>query len=298
MHKHFQIKGLKRVSIIGVGLLGGSIGLALRAAGFTGTRVGIGRRASSLKKALACGAVDEVTQDLSAGCNGAQLVVICTPISQLPHIFGLLADALDMEAYVTDVASAKAEVVRLAHRSLPKKVQFVGSHPMAGSEKTGVEFSRADLFDRALCLVTPTPKTSRTTTQWVRTFWQTLGARTLLLTPERHDELLARISHLPHAVAAALVGVSRWQSAIDFAGPGFADTTRIASGEPAMWTDIFRANRRATIKAVDQLIDELSRFRGHLKNDDVDQLMKWLASSKKTRDQWVAQRYKKQVLPP
>src|SRR5688572_9280598 len=180
---------------------------------------------------------------MAAGCAGAHLVIACTPISQFPHIFGLLADTLDEEAYVTDVASAKSEIVRLAQKTLPNKVRFVGSHPMAGSEKTGVEYARADLFDRALCLVTPTPKTSRTTTQWVRTFWQTLGARTLLLTPERHDELLARISHLPHAVAAALVGVSRWKSAIDFAGPGFADTTRIASGDAAMWTDIFRANR-------------------------------------------------------
>jgi len=280
-----------------VGLLGGSIGLALRAAGFTGRLVGIGRRMSSLKKALAVDAVDEVTRDVGA-VAGAQLVILCTPISQFGPLLERMAPALKPGTYVTDVASAKVEVVRLAGRMLPRDVHFIGSHPMAGSEKAGVEFARADLFQRALCLVTPTARTSAGTVRWVRSFWEVLGGRTVVLSPQRHDELLARVSHLPHAVAAALVALAERKSAIDLAGPGFADTTRIASGEPGMWVDIFGANRKAMLRATDELIDELKRFRGYLNRKDMHALLKWLNARKRTRDRWVAQRYRKQVLPP
>jgi len=298
VRKNFEINSLDRVSIIGVGLLGGSIGLALRAAGFTGTRVGVGRRASSLRKALACEAVDEVTRDVAAGVARAQLVVLCTPIGRFEGLLRGMAHALMPGTYVTDVASTKVKVVRLAGRLLPGTVRFVGSHPMAGSEKTGVEFARADLFERSLCLVAPGPKTPPAAVRWIRGFWEVIGGRTLTLTPREHDDLLARVSHLPHAAAAALVNLSVRESAIELAGPGFADTTRIASGSPAMWTDIFRTNRRAVIKAVDRLINELSTFRRRLDRDDADAILKWLTASKEARDRWISRRYKSKVLPP
>jgi len=297
VHKSFEIKHLDRIVIVGVGLLGGSIGLALRAGGFSGTRVGIGRRASSLRKALACEAVDEVTRHVAAGVDGAQLVVLCTPIGRFESLLGPMGGALAPGAYVTDVASTKAEVVRLAGRLLPRSVRFVGSHPMAGSEKTGVEFARADLFERCLCLVTPTGATSRGTVRWIRGFWESLGGRTMVLAPRRHDELLARVSHLPHAVAAALVSLAARNSAIDLAGPGFADATRIASGDPAMWTDIFHTNRRAMIRVVDQLIAELTRLRHRIDRDDTRAILDWLESGKETRDRWISQHYRR-VMPP
>ena len=254
---------------------------------------------SSLRKALACDAVDEVTRDVAAGVSAAQLVVLCTPIRRFEALLGGMAGSLSAGTYVTDVASTKAEVVRIAGRSLPRSVRFVGSHPMAGSEKTGVEFARADLFEGALCLVTPLPKTPTATVRWVRKFWESLGGYTQSIAPRRHDEMLARVSHLPHAVASALVSLSVRDSAIELAGPGFADTTRIASGDPAMWTDILRTNRPAMIRAVDQLIRELSTLRRRLDRDDADAICRWLAASKQSRDRWILRRYKrKKVLPP
>lgn len=298
MRKGFDIKGLERVSIVGVGLLGGSIGLALRAAGFAGTRVGVGRRESSLSKALACDAVDETTRDVAEGVAGANLVIVCTPIGRFEPLLRAMAKALDDGAFVTDVASTKSVVTRLGRRILPKRVRFVGSHPMAGSEKTGVEFARADLFERALCLVTPQPSTPAADVRWVRKFWETLGGHTRVVSPREHDALLARVSHLPHAVATALVKIAMRESAIDLAGPGFADTTRIASGDPGLWTDIFETNRAAMIKTVDQLIRELTRFRAHLDADDTDAIHAWLTDSKQARDRWIDRRYRKKVLPP
>ena len=272
--------------------------MALRAAGFTGTRVGVGRRVSSLRKALACEAVDVVTRDVAAGVAGARLVVLCTPIRRFEALLGAMAEGLTPGTYVTDVASTKTEPVRLARRLLPASVRFVGSHPMAGSEKTGVEFARADLFQNALCLLTPEPKTPVATVRWFRRFWEALGCYTQVVSPSRHDELLACVSHLPHAVATALVGLAVRRSAIELAGPGFADTTRIASGDPAMWTDIFRTNHRAMIKAVDQLIRELGTLRRRLDRDDADGILRWLTSGKQARDEWVSRLDRKRKVSP
>jgi len=293
VHKISNINSLDRIAIVGVGLLGGSIGLALQAHGFTGTRVGIGRRRSSLDKAIEFDAVDEVTCDVAAGVSGVQLVVLCTPIGHFEPLLRELASSLPAGACVTDVGSTKGEVARLAERVLPRRVRFVGSHPMAGSEKTGVEYARADLFDEALCLVTPTRRTAPATTEFMCGFWQLIGGRSMVLSPSRHDLLLARVSHLPHAVAAALVQLAMAQDAINVAGPGFADTTRIAGGDAAMWTDIFRSNRSAVIKAVDLLVAELQRFRGLLDKDDPKAINRWLARSRDAREAWIGRRYKK-----
>jgi len=292
-----DINKLDRIAIVGVGLLGGSIGLALQASGFRGVRVGIGRRASSLARALACEAVDEVTLDPAAGVADVQLVVLCTPIGRFESLLRQIAPGLAPGAYVTDVASTKAEVVRLSQQILSRSVRFVGSHPMAGSEKTGVEFARADLFEDALCMVTPTPATPAATVRNVRRVWEVLGCQTQTLSPQRHDKLLARVSHLPHAVATALVRLAQGEQAIDLAGPGFADTTRIASGDPGLWTDIFRTNSKAMIQAVDAFIAELSRFRGHLDSGNDKAVQDWLTHTKTARDQWIDRRYKKKGQP-
>jgi prephenate dehydrogenase len=293
-----KMSDLERIAIVGVGLLGGSIGHAARAVGFAGARVGIGRRASSLEAALACEAVDEISLDVAEGVRKADLVVLCTPIAQAEALFRRMAPTLAPGTYVTDVGSTKAKVVRMAERLLPAKVRFVGSHPIAGSEKTGVEFARADLFHRALCIVTPTARTAPGTVRWIQEFWEALGAMTTAMEPRRHDVMLARVSHLPHAVATALVNLSLRDGALDVAGPGFADVTRVASGDPDMWTDILRTNRTAMIRAIDRLAAELNRLRERLDHDDADALRTWLAAGKQARDEWIANRYRKKVLPP
>lgn len=298
MHKRLNLKDLNRIAIVGVGLLGGSIGLALRSAGFTGTRVGIGRRASSLRRARQFDAVDETSTRPAVGVTGAELVILCTPIGQFEPLLRTIAPALPPGCIVTDVGSTKTQVVATAERILPKTVHFIGSHPMAGSEKTGVEFSRADLYERALCLVTPTPRSAVSAVRFVRAFWTALGARTVTIDPQRHDELLARASHLPHAVATALVHIAAADDAIELAGPGFGDTTRIASGDPGMWTDIFRSNRKSTLRAIDELRRELAELRRMVSRNDAQALYNWLAEGKQARDRWVARRYRKGPLPP
>ncbi|HSW45346.1 MAG TPA: prephenate dehydrogenase/arogenate dehydrogenase family protein [Phycisphaerae bacterium] len=286
-----DLNKLSCIAIVGVGLLGGSIGLALRAAGYTGRRLGLGRRRISLDKALKYDAVDEVTCDIAAGVAKADLVILGSPIGSFEPLLEQMAPALRPGTLITDMASTKTEVVRLTSKLLPRHVRFVGSHPMAGSEKTGVEYARADLFEGALCLITPTRTTPGETVQAVKWFWKSLGGRTVTLSPQRHDKLLARISHLPHAVAAALIQLSRRDKAIDLAGPGFADSTRIASGDPSMWRDIFRTNSISMIQAIDLLVVELKMFKELLRKDEAGAIEKWLADSKLTRDQWVARRY-------
>jgi len=292
------MKNLEQVTVVGVGLLGGSVGLALQAVGFSGRRVGVGRRASSLCKAMAVEAVDEVTRDITKGVADADLVVLCSPISRFEPLLRGMAEALKPGAIVTDVGSTKAHVVRIAKRLLPKYVHFVGSHPIAGSEKTSVAFARADLFERALCLVTPTKRTDKAAVQTVRMFWASLGGHVQLISPADHDRLLARVSHLPHVVATALVHLSLKNDAIDLAGPGFADTTRTASGDPAMWTDILGTNQKAMVRSIDQLITELTRLRKRLERDQLQAVCDWLATGKQARDRWIDRRYRKKVLPP
>ena len=296
--KALKMKNLEQVPVVGVGLLGGSVGLALQAIGFAGRRVGVGRRASSLRKAMAVDAVDEVTRDIAKGVAGADLIVLCSPIGRFEPLLRGMAEALKPGAIVTDVGSTKVHVVRIAQRLLPKHVHFVGSHPIAGSEKTGVAFARADLFERALCLVTPTKHTNKAAVQTVRAFWKSLGAHVQSISPADHDRLLARVSHLPHVVATALVHLSLKNDAIDLAGPGFADTTRTASGDPAMWTDILATNRKAMVRNIDQLITELTRLRNRLERDQLQAVCDWLAAGKQARDRWIDRRYRKKVLPP
>lgn len=298
MHNDPSLNKLRKVAIVGVGLIGGSIGLAMRAAGLKIKRVGIGRRRLTLDRALEYDAVDEATLDMAEGVRNVDLVVVCTPIGIMGRMFEEMAPHLAEGAIVTDAASTKAQVVTTATRLLPSRVRFVGSHPIAGSEKTGVEFARADLFQHAVCIVTPVAKSDPEAVQTVQAFWAALGGHVHALTPSRHDQVLARVSHLPHAVAAALVLLARTGGATDFAGTGFGDTTRIASGDPALWRDIFGSNREAVLAALERLEKELANFRRALKAGDDRALMDWLGRAKAVRDEWVSKRYAKKEVEP
>ncbi len=298
MDNVLSLKTLDKVAIIGVGLLGGSVGLALRAAGAGAQRVGIGRRRSSLNRALAYDAIDEATLSFAKGLRGAQLAVVAVPLGSFPAIFGKMAPHLEPECIVTDVGSTKAYVVRLARRILPAHARFVGSHPIAGSEKTGVEFARADLFDRAVCIVTPCPGSDESDTQAVVQFWEQLGGCVRTLSPAAHDEVMARVSHLPHAIASALVNLATTDRAINAAGTGFQDVTRVASGDPGLWLDIFLTNRRAVLSAIHAFQRELRRFRRHLAATDKRALMDLLAKAKTGRDEWIQAKYAQREISP
>jgi prephenate dehydrogenase len=266
---------MKRLSILGVGLLGGSVGLAAKAAVKGVSVVGYGHRAATREEAVRRGAIDVAAGSAEEAVGGADLVFLCTPVGLFGDLLREIAPALRDGAIVTDVGSTKRTVVDLAEKILPPRVRFVGCHPMAGSEKRGVRFATADLFQGAVCITTPTPRTDRAALEEVESFWRLLGMDVTRLSPQEHDRRLADISHLPHAVAAALVALQD-DATFPLAGQGFRDATRIAAGDPPMWRDILLDNRdnlRDSVKRFRQQLDELlSRLDG----DDPDAARAWL----------------------
>lgn len=286
----------RKITIVGVGLLGGSIGQAARRRKLVpaGGIAGFVRRTASLKECEEAGAVDFATTDLLAAVWDADLVILCTPLAQMRSRVREMLPALKLGAIVTDVGSVKANVVReLEPLVAGAGASFVGSHPMAGAEKTGVSAAHADLFRDAVCVVTPTRKSKPASVRKVEKFWRFLGARTLQLPPERHDLFVSRSSHLPHVVAAALAGYvlsptqPKQQAAL--CANGFRDTTRIASGSPEMWRDIALANGENITKSVDAFIAGLKKFQGFLKNADSDAIAGFFELAKARRDHWCAQ---------
>src|SRR5687767_11342353 len=264
-----------RLSIIGVGLLGGSIGLAVKAAGIPCRVVGYGHRRETLRRALEVGAIDESASSSKEAVRDADLIILCTPVGLFERILSEIAGEIPDAAILTDVGSTKRSVVELGERLASTSAHFVGSHPMAGSEKRGVEFARADLFQGAQCIVTPTDRTDATALARVEDFWRKLGMTTTRMSPEDHDRLICDVSHLPHAVAAALIAMQP-DAALPLAGKGFLDTTRIAGGDGALWRDILHDN-------ADNVVDSIQRFRAQLDQvlkllepDKRDELAKWL----------------------
>ncbi|MGA2787794.1 MAG: prephenate dehydrogenase/arogenate dehydrogenase family protein [Verrucomicrobiota bacterium] len=284
---------LRKISIIGVGLLGGSIGLAVRRRKLARQTAGFVRRRASLKDCERAGAVDFATTDLLASVWDADLVILCTPLSQMRPVVERMLPALKPGAMVTDVGSVKASVVRELESLIQKAgAHFVGSHPMAGAEKTGVSAARADLFERTVCVVTPTRKTNRVALKKLKQFWSGVGSCVLELTPEVHDLLVSRSSHLPHIIAATLAsqvlnpGQPKQQAAL--CANGFRDTTRIASGSPEMWRDIALANRGNLAKSLATFIADLEKFRRVLKKADAKAIATFFETAKLRRDHWCA----------
>ena len=278
----------QKISIIGVGLLGGSIGLAVRRRKLAREVSGYVRRAASLKDCEKAGAVDYATTDLLAAVSGSDLVILCTPLAQMRSLTEQFLTALKRGAIVTDVGSVKAGVVRELDALLKKSgAHFVGSHPMAGGEKMGVLAAKADLFAGAVCVVTGTNATAR---RKVEKFWQSLGARTMRMGAAQHDLLVSRASHLPHVVAATLAGLvldpKQPQTQAALCANGFRDTTRIASGSPEMWRDIALANRKNISHSVDAFVAELKQFQTALKKSDGPAVEKFFATAKARRDGW------------
>lgn len=253
----------KRMVIIGAGLVGGSLGLAARQRALVGHVVGVGHRQSSIDKALAVGAVDSGSLDPAAAVEGADLVVVATSVGLIPQMLRDVAGKLSPGCIVTDVGSTKAMIVREAESALRHGTHFVGAHPIAGSDRRGIDHARADLFVGSLCVLTPTDRTDREALARVERLWRAVGAEVRMLDAASHDAILARTSHLPHAVAAALVEVLEGGDA-PFVGTGFSDATRIAGGDPTLWVDILMSNREAVLTAA-------SRFQGRL-----DQLVRAL----------------------
>jgi len=273
------------VAIIGVGLIGGSIGLALRARGLAGRVVGVGRDRARLEEARRLGAIDEPSTDLAEGVAGADVVVACTPVTRI------VADILDASrlgpasALVTDAGSTKRRIVEAVEADPRGLAAFVGAHPIAGSERQGVAHARADLFDGRACVLTPTARTPADRLDRARAFWSSLGCRVFEVDPTEHDARLARTSHLPHAVAAALAA-SVPPDLLPLAAGAYRDGTRVAGADAALWAGIFRENRRPVLDALDAFEGHLARFRAALEADDAASLLAWWDEARANRDRF------------
>ncbi|HZF01195.1 MAG TPA: prephenate dehydrogenase/arogenate dehydrogenase family protein [Methylomirabilota bacterium] len=281
----------RKITIVGVGLLGGSIGLAARKFGVANEIAGFVRRKKTIADCEKFGATDFATTDLLAAVSNADLVILCTPLAQMLSLAEQFLPALKRGAIITDVGSVKADVVRELESIITNAgAHFVGNHPMAGGEKTGVSAARADLFSNAVCVLTPTRKTNSAALKNLEQFWKSLGARVLKLPPEQHDLLVSRTSHLPHVVAATLANLvlnpanPKQQAAL--CATGFRDTTRIASGSPEMWRDIAISNRKNLAKSLDAFISELQKFQRTLKSADAKTISKFFEQAKFRRDGW------------
>jgi prephenate dehydrogenase len=246
------------VAILGPGLLGGSLALALKAR--TGASVAVwARREAAVEEVKARGCADLVSTDARRVVADADTVVFATPIGAMPGLAAEIAPHVRPAALVTDVGSVKAPVCAELAPIFHGRAKFIGSHPMAGSERSGLEAAKMDLFREATCIVTPGKDTPVEAVEAATLLWQSVGGVVKMLSPEDHDRVVAWISHLPHLLAACLVqAVADAQGqAFDFCGPGFRDTTRVAGGPPDMWTEILAENRAAVREAVDGLIEKL-----------------------------------------
>jgi prephenate dehydrogenase len=251
---------IRRLGLVGLGLLGGSVAKAARTLGLADEIVAVGRDRERLEPARLDGVVDRVTTDLREGVAGADFCLLATPVATLVALLPEVWRALPSDAVLTDVGSTKTAIVRAAERLEGERpLAFVGSHPMAGSEQAGYRVSRPDLFRGATVIITPTERTDSHAVKRVGEFWEALGGRLVTLDPVTHDRATAAISHLPHLVADALVdAVVRMDPRFfEVAGRGFKDTTRIAASDARVWREIFQENRAG-------LTEALAAFRGAL----------------------------------
>jgi len=284
-----------KVTLVGLGLLGGSIGLAIRRAGLAACVQGYARRAETAREAVQRAVVHAGSTDLAEAVRDADCVILCTPVAQMLPLAEQMRAHLKAGVVVTDVGSVKSSLVQ-ALGPLFGAVggHFVGSHPMAGSEKNGVTAARVNLFDDAVCVVTPIEGTDAAALASVHRLWSGLGARVVVLPPERHDALVAKSSHLPHAVAAtlarAVLGSEHSPEQELVCASGFRDTTRVASGSPEMWRDIALANAPHLEIALADFLHEFVQLRDALAARDGAALLRYFAEARQWRDTWIESR--------
>ena len=283
----------RRLAVVGVGLIGGSVAAALRRAGACREFVGAGRDPGNLERAVDLGIIDRSFTDAADAVRGADLVLVAAPVAQFPRIFAAIAPALDADALVVDGGSTKQDVVDAARAALgPALARFVPSHPIAGAEKSGASAAKADLLDNRRVVITPLAENAPQTVARVEAMWAACGARVTRMTPAAHDEVLAAVSHLPHVLSYALVhefaGRPDSGELFGLAAGGFRDFTRIASSHPEMWRDICVANRDALLAEMDRYAAKLAALRPLVERGDGAALEKVFAEARAARERWLA----------
>jgi prephenate dehydrogenase len=280
---------LSKVAILGPGLLGGSIALAMRER-LPGAQIAVwARREAAVAEVQTARIADIASTELEPVVRGANVSVLCVPIGSMTALAEKIAPLISPHALVTDVGSVKAPVVRALTPIFRERGKFIGSHPMAGSEQTGLSAARADLFENAVCILTPEPPTDSDALSRLRAFWELLGCHVRNLSPREHDDIIALVSHLPHLLAATLINTVHGENAAAtaFCGNGFRDTTRVASGPPAMWAEILDQNREPLKKSVNAMIEKLREFVTLLDSGDSNDrraVEQFLADAKTERD--------------
>jgi len=278
-----------KLAVIGVGLIGGSLALALKAAGAVGEVTGIGRGLANLEKAQELGVVDRFSRDLAEGVADADLVFLAVPVMTLPQVAAEVLPHMKPGAVLTDGGSVKGTVVRAIEPLLPEGVHFVPGHPIAGTEKSGAEAAFASLYQGKRCILTPTERTDPAALELVRRVWTAAGSEVATMAVEKHDRILAAISHLPHMVAYSLVNAvgsyDRYEENIlEYSAGGFRDFTRIASSDPTMWRDISLANREALLEMMERFEAFFAELKEDVRSGDGTRLFDFFLRSKESRD--------------
>jgi prephenate dehydrogenase len=271
------------VAIVGVGLLGGSIGQALRKRNLAKNVIGIGRRQASLRVARRVEAVTHTTIDLGKGVSDAELVIVCTPVGQIVQHVREATRHCRERTLITDVGSTKQSIVAALDTELPRGCRFLGSHPIAGSEKTGATYADPNLFEGKLTILTPTKNTRAEDFDLLEDFWQSLGSVVVKMPPEEHDKALAITSHLPHLAAAALMQ-SVPEQLYRLVGSGFLDSTRIAGGDPGLWLQIVQENRENILWALERYGAQLAALHATLRDSNQEELLRFLTAAQKGRE--------------
>jgi len=271
-----------RVSVVGTGLLGGSLALAIRERRLAQEVVAVVRRAEAQREVAALGIADRAELDLAVGVRGADLVVLASPVHAMPSLLARLAPHLASGAIVTDVGSVKGTLAESLPPLLPEGVSYVGSHPMAGSHQTGYAHARASLFEDATCIVTPSRPGNPAAEERVLWLWRALGARVLRRSAQRHDEEVAWVSHAPHAIAFAFAAslADAPESARELVGPGFRDFTRIAASDPAMWADILVSNKQALAGPLLSAVGRAAALARAIESGDAGAVTKLLSAAR------------------
>jgi prephenate dehydrogenase len=283
---------IKRLVVVGVGLIGGSFALALRRAGCVQRVLGIGRDQGNLRKALELGVIDEIATEPGAALRGADFVFIATPVRQIQGVMSAIAPHLSVHAVVTDAGSTKQDVAAAARAAFGQKIgQFVPGHPIAGREKSGVTAADAELYCDRNIVLTPLPENSRETIECVRAAWLACGARVVDMEAAAHDGIFAAVSHLPHMLAYALVDeIAHRDNAaqlFSYAAGGFRDFTRIAGSSPEMWRDIALNNREALLSEIDRYQQKLASLRAMIEDSDSAAIERLMTEARDARDAWL-----------
>lgn len=279
----------KKAAIIGVGLIGGSLAMAMKHKRMADTIVGIGRGKANLKLAMRLGVVDSVTVDIESGVAGADLVVVAVPVLKIGETIKKAASGLTSPCIITDVGSVKKAIIDECEAALPNGITYVPGHPIAGTENSGVESAMANLYNERVCILTPTSNTPQADIGKIREMWQEAGSRVVIMDAATHDRLLAAISHLPHMIAYTLVNTvaAAGEKNIDFlkySAGGFRDFTRIASSSPEMWTDVCAMNKDNIIGMIENFQRQLETLKRLMAKDDFKGVKANFEDAKKIRD--------------